>query len=122
MKKAAFEELKMECKSKEKTKDIDYSKFETQKYMTSLYHNHSKIIFRCRSKTLSIKEHMQYKYREDMHCRWCGISEETLSHVVNCGHNGDTIDNVHEIIEGHDIQKMKEVAERIQYFLERIEV
>ena len=94
VRKVAFEDLKRECRSKEKTKYIEYSEFETQKYMASLYHNHSKIIFRCRSKTLKIKEHMKYKYKEDMHCRWCGISEETLSHVVNCGFDGDTIEDV----------------------------
>ena len=122
VKKVAFEDLKRESKSKEKTNKIEYSEFEPQKYMTGLYHNHSKIIFRCRSKTLNIKEHMQYKYKENMHCRWCGISEETLSHVVNCGFDGDTLENVDEIVYGSNMQNMREVARRVEDFLERIEV
>ena len=79
----------------------------------------SKIIFRCRSKTLNIKEHMQYKYKENMHCRWCGISEETLCHIVNCGSDGATIENVDGIIHGSNFQKMKDVVEN---FLDRVDV
>ena len=57
-----------------------------------------------------------------MHCRWCGISEETLSHVVNCGFDGDTLENVDEIVYGSNMQNMREVARRVEDFLERIEV
>ena len=118
----AFEELKLECCSKEKTKDLTYSEFQIQEYMTSLYPNHSRIIFKCRSKTLSIKEHMQYKYRNQNHCRWCGISNETLEHIVNCGTNGCHIENVDEIIHGNDLHLMKEVAIRIEDFLEKVDI
>ena len=122
VKNVALEELKAECSSKEKTEKIKYTVFSTQKYITSLYPNHSRIIFKCRSKTLDIKEHMQYKYKDGIHCRWCGISDETVSHIVNCGYNGQPIDDVEEIIYGSDIQKMKDVAERIEDFIERVDV
>ena len=122
VKNVAFEELKAECRSKGKTEKIKYTVFTTQKYITSLYPNHSRIIFKCRSKTLDIKEHMQYKYKDGIHCRWCGISDETVSHIVNCGYNGQPIDDVEEIIYGSDIQKMKDVAERIEDFIERVDV
>ena len=56
VRKVAFEELREECKGKEKTKDIEYTEFRTQAYLTKLYPNHSKIIFKCRSKTLHNKE------------------------------------------------------------------
>ena len=38
----------------------------------------------CRSKTLDIKEHRQYTYK-DMVCRLCNDAAETLEHIVNCG-------------------------------------
>ena len=65
---------------------------------------------------------MQYRYQGANCCRWCGISDETLSHVVNCGASGYTIDNIEEIIYGTDIHQMKEVAMRIEDFLEKVDV
>ena len=65
---------------------------------------------------------MQYKYRDNNHCRWCGVSDETLSHVVNCGYEGENMENVEQIINGTDFEKMRELAERIEDFLERVEV
>ena len=112
----------MECLSKEKTKYLKYTELKTQEYMTNLYPNHARIIFKCRSKTLNIKEYMQYKYQGANHCRWCGISDETLGHIVNCGTNGCNIDNVENIIYGTDINQMKEIAVRIEDFLEKVEV
>ena len=56
-----------------------------------------------------------------MHCRWCGIGDETLMHIVNCG--VDTyVENVEEIIHGADLQLMKEVAIRVENFLDRVEI
>ena len=43
------------------------------------------MVFKCRSNTLDIKSHLTYKYT-DLKCRKCGCEEETLSHVINCGH------------------------------------
>ena len=122
VKKVALEELVAECKSKEKTRNLIYSDLKNQEYMSKLYPNHSKVIFKCRSKTLNIKEYMQYKYRNNNHCRWCGVSDETLEHVVNCGYEGEHMEAVEEIINGTDLEKMRELADRIEDFLERVEV
>ena len=65
---------------------------------------------------------MQYKYKGANHCRWCGVSNETLRHVVNCGTNGRDIENVEEVIHGTDVHLMKEVAIRIEDFLEKVDV
>ena len=122
VKKVVFEELREECKSKEKTEKLEYTEFQTQIYLTKLYPNHSRIIFKCRSKTLNIKEYMQYKFRDENYCRWCGICDETLSHIVNCGSDDEDIEDVEETIYGTDLQKLKLVAQRIENFLERVEV
>ena len=120
--KFAFEELKKECRQKEKTKHLCYQEFTTQSYMKSLYPNHSRIIFMCRSQTLNIKEHMKYKFQEDQCCR-CGISDESLQHVVNCGSFDGVIPDVEDIVkEGKDLNLLTEIAERVEDFLERVEV
>ena len=122
VRKVVFENLKEECKSKKQTGMLEYTEFRTQTYLHKLYPNHSRTIFKCRSKTLNIKEFMQYKYRDENHCRWCGISDETLKHIVNCGFNDENIEDIEEILHGTDLQKLKLVAQRIEDFLERVEV
>ena len=66
---------------------------------------------------------MQYKYDDHQnHCRWCGVHDETLDHIVNCGYDGHCIQNVEEIMNGTDLQQMREMAVRIEDFLERVDV
>ena len=65
---------------------------------------------------------MHYKYQDAIHCRWWGISDETLVHIVNCGVNGHNIENVAEIIRGVHLQLMKDLAMRVENFLERVEI
>ena len=123
VKKKAFEELNLECQNKENTKHIHYPEFKKQKYIDKLYPNHSSIIFRCRSKTLNIKVWMKYMFGDgDNHCRWCGICDETLDHVVNCGYDGEVVESAEKIVLGSDIQKMRNIAERVEDFLRRVEV
>ena len=52
----AFEKLKEECQSKSKTGGIEYEEFGTQDYIKTMSPGRAKVIFKCRSKTLSIKE------------------------------------------------------------------
>ena len=63
---------------------------------------------------------MSYKYK-DTSCRWCGVAEETLEHIVNCGQEA-TINNVEEILAEMDLGKLKEIARRVSEFTERVEV
>jgi len=80
----AFEKLKAECREQKKTGGLKYEKFTAQPYITSMYPDMAKIIFRCRSRTTNIKDHAKYQHSNST-CRWCGVAEETLDHVVNCG-------------------------------------
>ena len=80
----AFENLKDECQSKSRTKNLMYKGFETQNYIKTMSPRTAKTVFKCRSKTLNIKDHMKFSHNDTL-CRWCGMSDETLDHVINCG-------------------------------------
>ena len=82
-----FEYLLNDNSSKEKTKIIDFEKFEMSKYIfqnrsTSLY----KIVFGARSGTLDMEWNM-WKY-EDNICVKCEIAAETTSHFRTCSSYG----------------------------------
>ena len=80
----ALASLTEQCKLKGKTKALIYRSIKPQEYLCQIFPNYAKTILQCRSKTLDIKEHRQYMYR-DMVCRLCNKADETLFHVVNCG-------------------------------------
>ena len=82
---SAFKSLSAECKSLKKTADLVYEKFETQNYLKVLFPNQAKVILKSRCKTLDIKSHCTYKYKDDTICRGCGMTDETFSHIINCG-------------------------------------
>ena len=82
--------------------------------------NAARVIFKCRSKTLNIKEHIKYKVTNTS-CRWCGVGEETLNHVVNCG-KSTLITNVDEILCEMKLHKLKEIATRVEDFLSKVDV
>ena len=87
----AFDKLKTECQLKSKTEHIKYEEFNTQDYIKKMYPGDAKIIFRCRSKTLNIKEHTKYQ-NSSYECRWCGVADEMLEHIVNCGSDKVIVD------------------------------
>ena len=65
---------------------------------------------------------MQYKFKDNQHCRWCGVSSETLQHIVNCGFES-RIDDVEAVLDlGSSLDLMGKIAERVEEFLERVEV
>ena len=79
----AFQKLKEECLSQSKTKDLVFTKFEKQPYLTHLYPSQAKIILQCRAKCLKIKDHRPFQFKNKI-CRWCNLEEETVDHIVNC--------------------------------------
>ena len=123
VKRVALKELIQQNLAKEKTKHITYNDLQTQSYIAKLYPSHSRIIFKCRSQTLNIKQYMKYQYQNDNHCRWCGVSDETIQHVVNCGSDKPVLLDVEKTIqEGNNLEQMKDIAERIEDFLDHVEV
>ena len=81
-----FEDLKSQCASLKKTSNLTYDRFELQGYLKELYPNQARVILKSRYKTLDLKTHNTYKFKENTICRRCTVREETLEHVMNCGH------------------------------------
>ena len=69
---AAFEYLIKKKNSRTKIQDLQYSKLEIQEYLLEGSANTeiSKIIYKCRGKTLYIKTHKSWKY-DDKLCLGC---------------------------------------------------
>ena len=118
--KVAFEELVAECTSKKKTSNTIYSSLKTQPYLTELYPSQAKILFKCRSGTLDIKSNLTYKY-DDLLCRKCGIEDETVQHIVNCGYN-DFIEFKYqgELLLDDNEEDLKRGVQRINKFIEEV--
>ena len=85
VKNVAMTSLIEQCQSKGKTKELVYQALKPQEYLAQLYPSQAKAIMQGRSKTLNIKEHRPYMYK-DLLCRRCSKEDETLQHIVNCGH------------------------------------
>ena len=118
-----FEELKVECGSLKKTADLSYDKFQLQGYLTKLFPNQARVVFKGRCKTLDIKTHNTYMYREDTVCRGCGIEVETLEHILNCGQEECLTFDISRIDADSDnvVTKLIQAANRIMSFKEMCE-
>ena len=119
----AFASLKTDCASKSKTGNVVYSSFQLQPYLTNLYPNHAKTIFKCRAKCLKIKTHRPYQFSNKV-CRWCNLEEESLAHILNCGWE--------EKVELMDIEKLEDIdyseqaklvsiSTRVNHFLDMVD-
>jgi hypothetical protein len=119
----AFTSLVTECQSLRKTANISYKSFKVQEYLTTMYPNQSKVVFKCRSQTLDIKAHLTYKYKDKL-CRRCETAPEEVGHIVNCGHASTVAVADYMDIEGWSDQSKVEIrlmVSRITSFLEEIE-
>ena len=114
----ALEELRTECQSKKKTSELEYTELKMQGYLQSFYPNQAKVVFKCRSKTLDIKAHLTYKYKDSL-CRKCGGENENVQHVINCGHEETLrLDLTEDILA--DKANTIRCLRRIECFLEEV--
>ena len=121
--KVALSQLKAECSALKKTAGLHYHELNPQKYLSALYPSQAKVIFKWRSKTLDIKSHLTYKYK-DLACRLCGTEEESPSHVLNCGMS-DKIENFIDISLLDEVDEatkceLKRLIVRIDLFQEKV--
>lgn len=79
----AFNDLKKQCLTLTKTKELKYESFEIQKYLLKLYPRQSSVLLQRRAKCLKIKTHRPYQFQGTL-CRWCNMVDETLDHIINC--------------------------------------
>ena len=109
-----------ECNNQKKTSSLVYSQFKPQDYRSKLFPWQSKLISRCRSKTLAIKTHQPFRYKDSL-CRWCNLQDETLSHILNCGEEPlDEVDLTNiEKMDSELTIKLSRMSYRIQEFMEK---
>ena len=65
---------------------------------------------------------MTYKFKDSV-CRWCGICDEKLEHIVNCGRNED--DHIHDVdmaLSELNLDMLNKIALRVDEFLGKVEV
>ena len=118
----ALTNLQEEISNQKKTSSLIYTKLKTQDYLTKLFPWQSKLVSRTRSKTLDIKTHQKFKYKDSL-CRWCNLDDETLSHIINCGEDPiELVDlNNTEEMDSSMITKISRITYRIQEFLEKVD-
>ena len=118
VKEAALKKLNSDCK-RLKIVSRQYTKLTTKEYLVKLPVDDARLAFAYRSGTLDIKCNRQYMYN-DLVCRACGKSDETLNHVVNIcqqqGSNpGETLD-----IESHSVEVIRDIVERIKTHFNKV--
>lgn len=117
----ALRELNNDCQSKSKTRHLMYEKLAPQDYLNHLYPTQSKVIFQCRSKTLDIKTHRQYKYPDTI-CRRCSSNDESIDHITNCKNqiyiDTSLIDHL-GILSYEEKLKLITISNRIEEFLDQ---
>ena len=72
---------------------------------------------KCRGQTVDIKSHLSYKYT-DLLCRKCGLEDETLDHVINCGHDEVLVLNVENVVENRS--NTLRCLKRLETFLDDV--
>ena len=122
IRKKALANLTQELSQQKKTHSLVYTQLKLQDYLTKLYPWESKLIFRCRSKTLDIKTHQTFKYSDTL-CRWCNLYDEELSHIINCGEEIMDVPDLNclEVMDQGVTTRISRITHRIQDFLEKVD-
>ena len=119
----ALRQLVAECRGLKKTATLEYDCLKLQDYFSYLYQSQARVVFKWRSRTLDVKSHLTYKYKDTV-CRGCLIEAEDPYHVVNCGveRKVNTELNVSEmdILDEQEKYLLKTMIHRVASFLERV--
>ena len=114
--KKALADLVIECQTKKKTKGLIYNSLQLQPYMQNLFPSQVRTVFKCRARTLDIKDHLTYKY-VDRTCRGCWSADETVSHIINCNSDDQIFMNFDQI---DDLDMVRRCVLRLHSFLSDI--
>ena len=104
-----------------KTGGLKYEEFKPQSYISTMYPDMAKTIFRCRSKTTNLKDHTKYQHSDNT-CRWCGVDDETLNHIVNCGESELIPDAEKSVDEISEIGVLDIIARQVKTFLTKVDL
>ena len=117
---SAFQFLQNKKKQHSKVKNVEYTKLETQKYMTSPLFNDQDVslLYAMRSRALECKSNYKSKYKNnDLVCSICSEEEDDQPHIMQCKVLNSKLasdDVVREKIEYNDIfrnhQKQKVIV------------
>ena len=108
----AHVELLVECNSLTKTSGIQYHEFKTQDYLLKVFPGESRTIFKWGSRTLDVKSHLTYKYKDAI-CRRCKNADETPDHIINGSDELIAVDDVTELND-LDVEVKNRVKEQVQ--------
>ena len=94
-----------------------YQKLETQEYISSMWPNEARILFRLRTETYDIKMFRPYMYDPSkMECRLCGSHTEDVDHVLNeCTHIQHKLQDRVDV-HSEKLEEQKEVVRRVMQF------
>ena len=84
----ALNELNTACKASSKTNVLpSYCNLKFQEYITSLHPKLSRLHFKAKLKMFDIKCNFKNKYRNNLLCPICSVTNENLQHLTVCPSN-----------------------------------
>ena len=98
---------------------------ETPTYLNELCRNDASIIFKARTRMINVKNNYKTKYKGNMKCRGCGLTDESQKHVLEeCTelHRNDSskVPNEQLFDDSRDTEKLKEMAKKLHLIEEQI--
>ena len=98
---------------------------ETPPYLNELCRNDASIIFKARTRMINVKNNYKTKYKGNMKCRGCGLTDESQKHVLEeCTelHRNDSskVPNEQLFNDSIDTEKLKEMAKKLHIIEEII--
>ena len=98
----ALNELNLACKASNKSNMLPlYSNLKCQEYITSLHPKPSRLLFKAKLGMFDIKCNFKNKYRNNLLCPICSVTDEKLQHLTVCSSNSYI--NVYKIKSSYDI-------------------
>ena len=76
----------LEGKRKEKTKNLNITKFDPQEYLLSKNLSMSEVqtLYKVRNSMTDVKENFKSSHENNMWCRMCRLFKETQQHLIDC--------------------------------------
>ncbi len=121
----------IEEKGKEKSKikhlkegQPDWEPGNMKKYLMKLPKREASTIFRTKTRMIKVKSNFKNMYKNNLHCRACGQTEETQEHVLNqCRvlHTDNSTKVTRDDLFDEDLTRLRKTASRIETTLTLLE-
>ena len=110
----AFTNLKSACRSKSKTKTLEYTSYKSQTYLFDNDTKSTSIIFKLRARSADCRYNRKSS-TSNLACRLCMYQEENQAHIINCPVVKKDEDEIDLSILDGDIQPHHKLIQRICY-------